>query len=59
MYIKNLILVVLFLEGKVDIYSDEYYHAVETWNQAWDEMKYLGYNPECPESIMKYLTFEL
>ena len=59
MYVKNLVLVMLFLEGELDIYSGEHDAVIATWNRAWDEMKYLGYDPECPESIMKYLTFEL
>ena len=59
MYIKNLVMVILFLEGEVDIYNGEYDSVVATWNQAWDEMKDLGYDPECPESIGRYLVFEL
>ena len=59
MYVKNLVMVILYLEGEVDIYNGEYESVVATWDQVWDEMIYLGYDPECPESIRRYLVFEL
>lgn len=59
MYKKNLMLVIDYLEGKIDIYNKDYNHVVETWQQAWDEMKWLGYNPENANSIKKYIKEQL
>lgn len=56
---KNLILVIKYLEGKVDIYNKDYNHVVEIWEQAWDELALMGYNPQNPDSIRKYIKEEL
>ena len=59
MYKRNLMLVIKYLQGEIDIYNGEYQNVINTWNQAWDEMKYMGYNPESINSIRNYIAIEL
>ena len=59
MYKKLLMLVIEYLEGKIDIYDGNYSHVIDTWNNAWDEMKFMGYNPQDSESIKKYIREQL
>lgn len=59
MYKKNLMLVVKYLKGELDIYNGKYEDVINTWNDAWDEMKYLGYNPEKVQDVKKYIRDEL
>jgi len=44
MYKRNLRLIIKYLQGEIDIYNGEYDDAVNTWNQAWDEMKFKRIN---------------
>ncbi len=59
MYKKNLMLVIEYLEGKIDIYNKNYNHVVKTWEQAWDEMVWMGYNPESVAGIQRYINENL
>lgn len=59
MYKHNLRLVIKYLKGEIDLYNGQYQNAIDTWNQAWDEMKWLGYNPENANSIANYIALEL
>ncbi len=59
MYRKNLMLVIKYLKGEIDIYNGEYMEVIKTWNQAWNEMKWMGYNPENANSIANYIALEL
>ena len=59
MYKNHLKMVIKYLEGEVDIYNGKYNDVINTWNLAWDEMKFLGYNPENPNSIKNYIKREL
>lgn len=59
MYKKNLMLVIDYLEGKIDIYNKDYNHVVEFWEQVWDELAFMGYNPQNPNSIRKYIKEQL
>lgn len=59
MYKNNLMLVIKYLKGEIDIYNGEYQNVINTWNQAWDEMKFMGYNPESINSIKNYIALEL
>ena len=58
-YKQGLELVIAYLEGKVDIYNGNHPEAVRIWNEAWDEMKFLGYDPETVEGIRAYIINEL
>lgn len=59
MYKNNLKMVIKYLKGEVDIYNGKHNHVVNTWNQAYDEMQYMGYNPQTAEGIQKYITEQL
>lgn len=59
MYKNNLRLVIKYLKGEIDLYNGNYNDAINVWNQAWDEMKWLGYNPENANSIANYIALEL
>lgn len=47
--------VIDYLEGKIDIYDGNYEKVPNTWNSAWDEMRYQNYQPDNPTHIRKYL----
>jgi hypothetical protein len=51
--------VINYLEGKIDLYNGEYEKSIEIWNQAWDEMRFLGYNPSTIQGIQKYIKEQL
>ena len=59
MYKNNLMLVIKYLKGEIDIYNGEYDNVINTWNNAWDEMKWMGYNPQTVEGIKRYITEQL
>lgn len=59
MYKKNLMLVVKYLKGEIDIYNGKYQSVIDTWNQAWDEMNFMGYNPQTVEGIKGYIKDQL
>ena len=50
-------LVVAYLRGEVDICNSGSgcAWAVEFWNDAWDEIKFLGFDPETVDGIKGYL----
>lgn len=54
---NGLLLVVAYLRGEVDIYNSGSgcAWAVEIWNDAWDEIKFLGFDPETVDGIKGYL----
>ena len=52
-------LVIKYLKGEIDLYNGKYQNVINTWNQAWDEMKFMGYNPQTAEGIKKYITEQL
>ena len=59
MYKKNLMLVIKYLKGEIDIYNGNYNDAINAWNQAWDEMQWMGYNPESVAGIQRYINENL
>jgi hypothetical protein len=59
MYKRNLKLVIKYLEGEIDIYNKDYINVVEFWEQVWDELSFMGYNPQNPNSIRKYIKEQL
>jgi len=59
MYKSNLKKVIEYLRGKIDIYDGKHEKVLNTWNQAWDEMNYMGYNPQTIEGIQRYITEQL
>lgn len=56
---KHLQNVIDYLNGKIDLYNGEYQKSIEIWNQAWDEMRFLGYNPSTIQGIQKYIKEQL
>ena len=56
---KHLQNVINYLKGKIDLYNGEYEKSIEIWNQAWDEMSFLGYNPNTIQGIQKYIKEQL
>lgn len=59
MYKNNLMLVIKYLQGEIDIYDGNYDNAITTWNDAWDEMICTGYNPQSIKGIQKYINEQL
>lgn len=51
--------VVDYLEGKFDLYDGRHNGAVKVWDNAWDEMRTLGYNPETAAGIRAYIRVQL
>jgi len=51
--------VIDYLNGKIDLYNGQYNRSIEVWNDVWDEMKWMGYNPENVNSIKKYISEQL
>lgn len=57
---KELLMQVIdYLNGKIDIYDGKHQSVLIAWDDAWSEMKYLGYNPESASSIQSYIRKEL
>jgi hypothetical protein len=56
---KHLQNVIDYLNGKIDLYNGEYQKSIEIWNEVWDEMKWLGYNPSTIQGIQKYIKEQL
>ena len=52
----KLSMVVDYLEGKVDIYNGQYKDVISAWDNVWDEMLYMGYNPLSASDIKKYIN---
>lgn len=59
MYKENLKKVIAYLRGDLDIYDGNHSDVVLTWDDAWDEMRFLGYNPETVDGIRAYILNEL
>ena len=55
MYKSNLQKVVQYLEGKLEIYDGKHKEVIKTWDEAWDEMRFLGYQPDDASSIKSYI----
>lgn len=55
MYRNNLLLVIKYLKGEIDIYNGKYNHVINTWEQAWDEIRFAGCNPQTAEGIQRYI----
>ena len=51
--------VIDYLNGNIDLYNGQYNRSIQVWNQAWDEMKWMGYDPETVTGIKKYITEQL
>lgn len=46
--------IIEYLKGKIDIYTKEYFSIVLFWDKIWDEMKWMGYDPESVRDLRKY-----
>ena len=56
---RELVAVMRYLRGEIDLYNGHYEKAIQVWYSVWTEMKYLGYNPEKADDIKKYIVNEL
>lgn len=56
---KHLQNIVDYLNGKIDLYNGNYEKSIMLWNQVWDELKFMGYNPETTQGINKYIKEQL
>ena len=56
---RNLRLVIKYLNGELDIYKDGYENVVNTWNQVWDEIVFMGCDPNSVEGIEEYMDKQL
>lgn len=48
--------VIKYLNGEVDIYDGLHEETIKVWNNAWDEMVWLGIKPDTAVGIKKYIT---
>jgi hypothetical protein len=55
-YLQN---VIDYLNGKIDLYNGQYKESIQVWDNVWDEMKWMGYNPESAKDINKYILEQL
>ena len=51
--------VIDYLNGKIDLYNGEYEKSIKVWSEAWDEIRFLGYNPSTIQGIQKYIKEQL
>lgn len=56
---KHLQNVIDYLNGKIDLYNGQYEKSISIWNEVWDEMRFLGYNPSTIQGIQKYIKEQL
>ncbi len=47
--------VIKYLNGEVDIYDGLHEETINAWNDAWDEMVWLGIKPDTVAGITKYI----
>jgi hypothetical protein len=59
MYKKHLQNVIDYLNGKIDLYNGQYNQSINVWNEAWDEMRFMGYDPQTVTGIKKYMQEQL
>ena len=58
-YREALIEVIMYLEGKLEIYDGNHNDTIDIWNEAWDEMVCTGYEPDTASGIRKYMDEQL
>ena len=51
----HIINIICYLEGKLDIYNGEHESTIQVWDDIWDEMRYMGLNPECVKDLKQYM----
>ena len=56
---KHLQNVINYLKGNIDLYNGQYEKSIQIWNEVWDEMKWMGYNPQSAKDISKYINEQL
>lgn len=52
---KHLRSIIKYLKGDLDIFNGNYKDTINLWDQIWDEMIFLGYNPETIPGIEGYI----
>ena len=58
-YKESLKKVIAYLRGDLDIYNGQHPEAIRAWDDCWDEMKAMGYNPETVQGVKAYIINEL
>jgi hypothetical protein len=58
-YIDGLKMVISYLRGEQDIYDGKHSDVIRIWDNAWDEMRFLGYDPQTVDGIQNYIAKEL
>jgi hypothetical protein len=51
--------VIDYLNGKIDLYNGQYNRSIQVWDQVWDEIRYMGYDPQTVKGINKYISEQL
>lgn len=51
--------VIDYLNGNIDLYNGQYNRSIQVWDQVWDEMKWMGYDPQTVKGINKYISEQL
>ena len=51
----HIINIILYLQGSLDIYNGEHERTIQVWNNIWNEMKYMGLNPESIKDLKRYM----
>ena len=51
--------VIRYKKGEIDIYDGKHGDTVQIWDELWDEMAFMGYDPTSPEDIARYIRQEL
>lgn len=51
--------VIDYLNGNIDLYNGQYNKSIQVWNQVWDEIRYMGYDPQTVKGIKKYISEQL
>ena len=52
----HIINIILYLQGDLDIYNGKHERTIQVWDNIWDEMKYMGLNPESVKDLKQYMV---
>lgn len=47
--------IIRYLQGTLDIYNGEHNKTLHLWDTIWDEMKFIGLNPESVKDLKQYV----
>lgn len=46
--------IIRYLQGTLDIYNGEHNKTLQLWDTIWDEVKFMGLNPESVKDLKQY-----